>query len=111
MNYDPNECKDCGRKHNRALDDCTMPVAPFYVLSNDRFFSDWDRVNPGLTNTPVVPCDTYQEALSVVAYVESRRDQKRIRIVSDKPRRRPGRVLNLVLAWRDNAREGWRHNG
>lgn len=84
-----------------------IPDAPYYVLSNDPFMSGWGPTT-GKTNTVVVPCQSYEQAERVVAYVESRRDQKRIRIVGNKPRNRAHVIYSLHPKWAENADQ--RHN-
>ena len=93
-------CKDCGTVHNRAFTDCVIPSAPYYVMSRDPFFSNVRNLSEGIINTPVVPCADYAEAERVYNYVLGRRDQKNVRVVARKPRHRPGRVLNIVSAWK-----------
>ncbi len=63
-----------------------IPDAKFYVLTNDRFFSDW--FGSGKINTIILPCNSMEQVNKVMAYVESRSDQQRIRYVINKPRLR-----------------------
>jgi hypothetical protein len=86
-----------------------IPTAPYYVLSNDRFMSGWGRAhesgawgNPNpqkgaLTNTIILPCENWTEALIVQENCERRTDQTRVRIVVNKPRIRPGHVYSLYI--------------
>jgi hypothetical protein len=62
-----------------------IPDAPVYVLSNDSFMSGWGPAR-GKINTVILPCDSLEEARRVADYARSRTDQKRVRIVGDKPR-------------------------
>ena len=72
-----------------------IPAAPFYVMSNDRYMSGWGRAE-GAINTVILPCADYAEAQRVADYAESRGDQSRVRIVSNRPRFRPGHVYSLL---------------
>ena len=81
-----------------------IPRAPWYVLSNDPFMSDWKHgVTEGKINTCVVPCDSYEEAEGVRAYIESRGDQKYIRINYTPPRNK-SHVLYSMPRWKETAR-------
>jgi hypothetical protein len=85
-----------------------IPTAPYYVLSNDRFMSGWGRAhtsgafgNPypdrgALTNTIILPCENWTEALIVKENAERRTDQTRVRIVVNKPRLRSEHVYSLL---------------
>ena len=75
---------------------------PRYVLSNDPFMSDWGPCEGNL-NVCVVPCETYEEAEGVRAYVESRGDQKYIRVNYTPPRNKP-HVLYSMPRWKQTAR-------
>lgn len=92
-------CDACQTEHDRATQDCRIPAAPYYVLTTDSFLSNWQGVNRGLRNCPVVPCQTYEQVVAVMDYARARSDQKNVRYTMRKPRRRPGRVLNLVPGW------------
>lgn len=104
--------------------DCfeSIPEAPYYVLSNDSFMSGWgkaaDRVKrspmaPGLTlctrqrtiNTCVVPCTSLVMAIAVEAYVQTRTEQKYVRIVGNRPRSKAHVIYSLQSGWIDRARE------
>lgn len=65
---------DSGKNQMRPI-----PKAPWYVLSNDPFFSGWGHAI-GKTNTCVVACRNKAEAKGVFQYVKSRGDQEYIRI-------------------------------
>lgn len=85
-----------------------IPNAPFYVLSNDTFMSGWGRAhtsgawgNPhpdqgALVNTIILPCSSAKEAETVASNARRRTDQRRVRIVTAKPRLRPGVVYSLM---------------
>ena len=77
-----------------------IPNAPVYVLANDRFMSGWGPAE-GKINTVILPCADRHEAQQVAAYARSRKEQQRVRIVSDKPRLRPGHLYSLLT--RENA--------
>ena len=62
-----------------------IPDAPYYVLSNDTFMSGWGPAR-GKINTVILPCESMPQAEAVAAYARSRTDQKRVRIVSNRPR-------------------------
>lgn len=80
-----------------------IPSAPYYVLSNDSFMSDWGAARSKI-NTCVVPCATWDEAVAVQHYVQSRREQKRVRIAcSVRPKAHV--VYSLVEGWKDRAKE------
>lgn len=86
-----------------------IPDHPLYVLTNDTFMSGWGPCGDGLiaaiekrparvckTNTIILPCKTWEEAEAVKKYAQSRSDQKRVRIVINKPRLRPNVVYSLM---------------
>lgn len=77
-----------------------IPDAPFYVLSNDSFMSGWGQAEHAI-NTVILPCESYSEAQIVADYAESRSEQRRVRIVANKPRLQPGHVYSLLT--RDHA--------
>ena len=77
-----------------------LPKAPYYVLSNDKFFSGWGNA-AGKTNTCVVPCPDYETAERVEAYVRTRTEQNWIRINTCHPRNKDHVVYSLVLGWLD----------
>lgn len=80
--------------------DCPIIPAPFYVMSNDTFFSGWGMAK-GMINTVVVPCASWHEAELVVQYIKGyRTDQQRIRIVIHKPRTNRYRLLSQIIDWR-----------
>lgn len=79
-----------------------IPDAPFYVLSNDTFMSGWG-VAEGRTNTCVLPCESEEEAERVARNARSRSDQKRVRIVANKPRLSETVVWSLLTKDRASA--------
>lgn len=72
-----------------------IPAARFYVLSNDKFMSGWGRAH-NMTNTIILPCRSYEEAEAVARYAKSRPEQRRVRIVSNKPTLRRGVLYSVV---------------
>jgi hypothetical protein len=98
LSFSPASCGSCRQIHTGS---CPIPNAPYYVLSNDRFFSH-SPFAPNQINVCVVPCNSMTEARAIERYIRSREDQKYIRIVEHKPRAR-GRILTLLLSWRYNA--------
>ncbi len=75
-----------------------IPRANWYVLSNDKFMSGWGLARNKI-NTCVVPCESEEQAQRVYDYVESRRDQKYIRITDTPPRSKPNVIYSLCLGW------------
>ncbi len=75
-----------------------IPKSPYYVLSNDSFMSGWGHAR-GKINTCIVPCETYNIALKVVEYIESRNDQKYIRLNTTPPRSKSHVIYSLQLGW------------
>lgn len=72
-----------------------IPAAAWYVLSNDSFLSGWGPAE-GKINTVVAPCKDLNEAKRVAEYARSRSDQKRVRIVGNKPRIKNHVVYSLL---------------
>ena len=81
-----------------------IPAAAYYVLSNDSFMSGFGPAKDKI-NTCIVPCSTMEMAYAVRDYVETRPEQKRIRIVSNRPRSKSHVVYSLVPGWIERARE------
>lgn len=98
--YHSDMCGACRHVHGWR-GSCDIPDAPIYVLSNDSFMSYWGE-SAGKINTCVVPCASLEEANDVIRYIESRSDQKYIRLTQNKPQPRH-RKLSLMLSWRYNA--------
>lgn len=78
-----------------------IPKAKCYVLSNDSFMSGWGYAKNKI-NTVVVPCESLEQAKKVEKYVESRSDQKYIRITTNKPRTKQHVLYSLELEWLKN---------
>lgn len=72
-----------------------IPPAPYYVLSNDTFMSGWGHAE-GKTNTVILPCESADEAKIVADNARARSDQKRVRIVTRKPRLQAGHLYSLM---------------
>ena len=87
---------DSGKEVYRSI-----PDAPYYVLSNDSFMSGWGCAK-NKTNTCVVPCKSMDQAMAVERYIESRGDQKYIRVVYNKPRSKHHVIYSLLTEWLNN---------
>lgn len=74
-----------------------IPLAPYYVLSNDRFMSGWGPASSKV-NTLVLPCRSFEDAEAVARYARSRPEQSRVRIVVHKPTLRRGILYSVVLS-------------
>jgi hypothetical protein len=74
---------------------CDIPNAPFYVMCNDKFMSGWGEAK-NARNTIILPCQSYEQAEIVERNAQDRPEQKNVRIVSNKPRFRPGVVYSLL---------------
>lgn len=76
-----------------------IPKAPYYVLSNDSFMSGWGHAK-NMTNTCVVPCQTWDQAVKVSEYAMFQRtDQKYVRITTRIPRTKSHVIYSLVTGW------------
>src|SRR5512138_1255677 len=62
-----------------------IPDAPYYVLANDSFLSNWGTA-AGKTNTVILPCKSYDEAEIVAANAKARSEMRRVRIAYLKPK-------------------------
>jgi hypothetical protein len=71
-----------------------IPESPYYVLCNDTFMSGWGHAQ-GLINTLILTCDSWEQARKVEDYIMTRKDQRYIRIVSNKPRLRAGHLYQV----------------
>ena len=60
-----------------------------YVRMTDSFMSGWGLARDK-TNVLVIACDDWQQADAVEAAANKRSEMKRVKIVSNKPRNRPG---------------------
>jgi len=77
-----------------------IPDAKWYVVSEDKFMSGWGRAIDK-KNLCVIPCDDLAEAERVETYIQSRAEQKRIRIVAKKPKTKPNVIYSLLLEWKN----------
>jgi len=93
-----------GKLYETAADLAELPSADYYVLSNDTFMSGWGPAEHK-TNVCVVPCRDYPTAQRVAEYARSRSDQKRVRIVANKPRPRRNVCYSLVGGWIETSKE------
>ena len=83
-----------------------MPAAPLYVVSNDAFMSELGKMaGKGKKNVCVVPVYSQQEANAVYNYVETRSEQKYLRLNCNPPRDRDGVLYALLLGWVGRALE------
>jgi len=98
MNDKP--CHNCNCYHKTG-ENCIIQTANYYVVSTDRFMSNWGY-SENRDNVCVVPCDYYDEALKVENYVKSRGDQMRIRINTTKPRPRSHWLISNLQAWKQH---------
>jgi len=75
-----------------------LEKSPLYVLSNDTFMSGWGSCK-GKINVCVVPCENGFQAEKVMEYIKTRSEQKRARIVINKPKNQSNRIYSLVPNW------------
>jgi hypothetical protein len=61
-----------------------IPAAPYYVLSDDSFMSDWGEAE-GRINTIILPCSDRTEAEVVATNARNRTEQRNVRIIDRKP--------------------------
>ena len=54
-----------------------IPAAPYYVLSDDAFMSDWGEAK-GRVNTIILPCSDRAEAEIVATNARNRDEQRRL---------------------------------
>ena len=85
-----------------------IPDAPCYVLCNDSFMSGWGQATR-MTNTCILPCESWEEAEIVAQNARNRADQKRVRIVGDKPRMRSHILYSLFN--REDASRWYKQGG
>jgi hypothetical protein len=76
-----------------------IPDAPFYVLANDTFFSNWPGL-PFSKNVAVVPCETEKEWDETYNYMLTRPELCYVRQVVHRPRNKPDTSYSLVEGWR-----------
>ena len=85
-----------------------IPDAPCYVLANDSFMSGWGRAKD-MTNTVILPCADYSEAIVVSDNARNRSEMRWVRIVGEKPRLRAGVLYSLMD--RENADRWYKRGG
>ncbi len=74
----------------------TIPTAPYYVLSDDSFMSDWGEAE-GRVNTIILPCADHTEADIVATNARNRDEQRNVRIMDRKPALSSGVIYSLML--------------
>ena len=84
-----------------------FPKHNFYVTATDTFLSGRGDAE-GQTNVVVLGCATYAEAETVMANAKGRSDMKRVRIISNPPRVRPGNLYSYMD--RDHAKAWYAAN-
>jgi hypothetical protein len=72
-----------------------IPTAPYYVLSDDSFMSDWGEAE-GRVNTIILPCSDRTEADIVATNARNRDEQRNVRIIDRKPPLSSGVVYSLM---------------
>src|SRR5256885_5162881 len=72
-----------------------IPPAPYYVLSDDSFMSDWGQAE-GRVNTIIFPCSDQAEADIVATNARNRDEQRNVRIIDRKPALSSGVVYSLL---------------
>ena len=72
-----------------------IPPAPYYVLSDDSFMSDWGQAE-GRVNTIILPCSDRAEADMVATNARNRDEQRNVRIIDRKPALSSGVVYSLM---------------
>lgn len=72
-----------------------IPPAPYYVLSDDAFMSDWGGAE-GRLNTIILPCTDRAEAEIVAANARNRDEQRNVRILDRLPALSSGVVYSLM---------------
>src|SRR5512138_452847 len=79
-----------------------IPDAPYYVLANDSFLSNWGTA-AGKTNTVILPCKSYDEAEIVAANAKARSEMRRVRIAYLKPKLSSHIIYSLTFGgvWLD----------
>lgn len=95
--------------HYRTTDDTTtIPSAPYYVTADDTFMSGWGEAE-GLTNTVILPCDSYDEAVIVSDNAEARSDMTNVQIVTEIPDVGDNTLLTVMT--RDDAARWYQEGG
>lgn len=77
-----------------------IPAAPYYVLSDDAFMSDWGEAQ-GRVNTIILPATDHAEAEVVAANARNRDEQRNVRILDRAPALSSGVIYSLLT--RDDA--------
>ncbi len=72
-----------------------IPAAPYYVLSDDAFMSDWGEAT-GRVNTIILPCVDRGEADVVATNARNRDEQRNVRIVDRAPTLSSGVIYSLM---------------
>jgi hypothetical protein len=84
--------------------DIEIPSACCYAVSTDKALSGWGMAD-GHKNRCIVPCSSPAEARSVMRYMRTRGDQKRVMFARTIPVQRRGVMWSVVEGWLDRARE------
>ena len=85
-----------------------IPDAAYYVLSDDRFMSDWGPA-AGRTNTIILPCDDEEEAQIVADNANARTDMDNVRIIRNPPELSEDILFSLMT--REDASRWYRAGG
>jgi hypothetical protein len=72
----------------------TSKTRLYYVRMTDKFMSGWGAC-AGKTNVLVVVCDTWKQAEAIKLAAENRREMRRITIMREMPRNRPGVLYSV----------------
>lgn len=90
---------------NQAEEFKEVPDAPLYIVSTDTFMSGWGAAK-GKVNRCIVPCPDAETALKVKSYVQSRTDQKNVRLVINKPGGKADAavIYSLLNDWLETAK-------
>jgi hypothetical protein len=72
-----------------------IPAAPYYVLSDDAFMSDWGGAE-GRVNTIILPASSREEAEIVATNARNRDEQRNVRILDRMPALSSGVVYSLL---------------
>ncbi len=71
-----------------------IPEAPYYVVMDDTFMSGWGPA-AGKINTLVFLCKTTKEADAVYFNGLARKEMRRVRVVTEKPRLVRGHLYQI----------------
>jgi len=72
-----------------------IPAAPYYVLTDDSFMSDWGEAE-GRVNTIILPAADRGEAETVAANARNRDEQRNVRILDRRPALSSGVIYSLM---------------